>query len=183
MNYLDLYQNKLVEIFYDDDFDTLDAGYIIGEDSEYLLLHFINTNGLLDGYNLIRKKNINCIKKNTHYLKELSILEKEMQRNELKSTLYETMKFNIPSDNLLINLLKIISENNGICKVILFEADCSFFGFVKEISEPNFIMHYFDKEKTLEMKQIKHLYFDSSHQKADFLVANTQRLLNLSSPK
>ncbi len=175
MNYLDLYKNELVEIFYDDDFDTLDAGYIIGEDNEYLLLHFINTRGLLDGYNLIYKAHINCIKKRTQYLKELAILEKEMRKNEMKSALYQAMKFEIPSDNLLINLLNIIYKNKSICKVILFGQNDAFFGFIKAIYEKQIVMSYFDKEKMIEIKQIKYLYFDSSGQKADFLVANQKR--------
>lgn len=169
MNYLNLYKDDLVEINYDDCFDASDIGYIVAEDDDYILLHFVNSDGILDGYNLIYKDTINCLRKNSRYLMEVSLLEKEMKKTKFDSIFHKKIKFKIPRENLILNLLYIININNCLCKIAFFDGK-TFFGFVKSVHKKSVLINYLNEEKEITIDSIKHIYFDTIKQKRSYFL-------------
>ncbi|NYV27998.1 hypothetical protein HP397_04110 [Streptobacillus felis] len=61
--------NKLVEVYFNGEFDKLSVGYIRKIDDEYIMLEEVDPRGFIDGYSFILKDNINIIKSDTEYLK------------------------------------------------------------------------------------------------------------------
>ncbi len=170
MNYLNLYKNNLVKVYYDEDLATSESGYLLLEDEQHILLHKISENGQRNGYGLIDKQVIHSISNKADYLEKVAILEKEIQKNHYHSEIYKQIEFDIPTENLRANIFNLVIEKNIICNAELFDPDFTFTGFVKSVFEDKILMSYFDEEVLLNLDEITHFYFDRINEKQRYFI-------------
>ncbi|WP_067143645.1 hypothetical protein [Oceanivirga salmonicida] len=172
MNYLELYKDKLIEIYYDNELDGLLVGYIRVEDEKYIAIETFDPMGLQSGYLIVLKENINIIKIDTEYLKDLEILIKENSKENIRNSyIYKGSELEIDNKNVFMNTLKEIMNKKVICKIILSNSEHSVYGFVERIIDDNQILISYFKEKTLiNISDIKNIYIDAISHRENYIL-------------
>lgn len=167
--YLKLYKSKLIELFYNYEFDKMAVGYIVNEDDKHIILKNISPDGFEDGYSLISKSEINKINYDTNYLKEIERLMFENSReNILNSYIFNGKNIEFKNEDILINTLNLLKDQNIICNIICSE-DKSF-GFVKEIVDNYFVViEYKDEKSLIKISEIDNIYIDSIDYRKELL--------------
>lgn len=170
MENLNLYKNKLIQVYYDESLDCSECGYLLSEDESYILLHVLRKDGVLDGYELIKKNIISSVSDNSSYLKKIIFLKNEMSSIHFNSLLFQEWEFEIPMTDLRNKLLKSVIDNKIICHIELFDPEFTFTGFIKDTFENKIIMYYFNEEVLLNVEEITNFYFDRFSEKQRLFV-------------
>ncbi|MBS9784599.1 MAG: hypothetical protein KGV54_00660 [Oceanivirga sp.] len=173
MEYLKRFENKMVEIYYNDEFDKLNVGYIVNEDDEYILVLEISNNGLNDGYSLILKKSINAVSI-TDYIEDKMILREEYSKIK-DFDLFKHTEINANNDNVFMSTLKDTMKKGLICNVVSFDSEEKFFGFIDEVNEDYIIMKYFKNEHFIKIDSIGNVYINAIGHREDYLIYKSKK--------
>lgn len=162
MNYVETYENKLVEISYNYTSDILDVGYIVSEDDKDILVQVFDIFGFKNGYKLILKENISKIATKTKYLEKvkklITINSKESIQN---SYIFQEKKIeSLDEENIFYSLLNKALKEKMICTLITVAGEI--FGFVHEIIEDEYVkIKYIEKEHIVKIKDIERIYVEN----------------------
>ncbi len=166
MEYLERYKNKLVEIYFNDELDKLNVGYIVNEDEDYILLKEISPLGINDGYSLILKKRINMISR-TDYLDEIELLMKENSKeNILNSYIFKDVE--IESNNF-DDILDEVKDKKLICTIFLIDDDYET-GFITKISKNKITLEYFGEIIKIKKNSIKGFDINGLDNRRDYFI-------------
>ncbi|WP_156299546.1 hypothetical protein [Streptobacillus canis] len=144
--------NKLVEVYFNDEFDKLSVGYIRKIDDEYIMLEEISPRGFKDGCSIISKNRINIVKSNTEYLKEIEI----------------------NGGNIFDEVLEKLISQRLILTIELKEGE-KVFGFVQKIDEENIYLEYFQEKILVKKRDVINFYINGINQRRDVLIDNEKR--------
>ena len=151
--------NELIEIYLNpDDIEAFSVGYINAISKDFILVKFVYSTGIYDGYGVISINDIYKIIRNSKYLDTI-----------IKLIEYNKSQFpdiNLVNDNLLLSLLKYSNDNSKIVEVQMKNDEDYMVGFVKSITETTLeitkINNYGESngKVTVRLKDIKMLQSD-----------------------